>query len=150
MSDRTVSDRALVTFADPKRDSTTLWDGVSNPVALRHLSAMKPGDRLVIYETGHRKSALDTARVLSVDASHRKNPKVEIKAIRGVSALGFSAGGSAAASFVSPKDDSGSLQKPSPKPGSFGRRLWCWGWRNRTRRASKHDPGFHFDRLLIL
>jgi len=67
-------------FADLERDTTTIWDGVSNPVALKHLSAMQPGDRLVIYETGDRKSALGTARVVSVDASDRKNPKVEIKA----------------------------------------------------------------------
>jgi len=67
-------------FRDLERDTTTIWDGVSNPLALKHLSAMKPGDRLVIYETGDRKSALGTARVVSVDASDRKNPKVEIKA----------------------------------------------------------------------
>ena len=67
-------------FADLERDTTTVWDGVSNPVAVKHLSAMKPGDRLIIYETGDRKSALGTARVVSVDASDRKNPKVEIQA----------------------------------------------------------------------
>jgi predicted RNA-binding protein with PUA-like domain len=67
-------------FRDLERDTTTIWDGVANPVALKHLSAMKPGDRLIIYETGDRKSALGTARVVSVDASDRKNPKVEIKA----------------------------------------------------------------------
>ena len=67
-------------FGDLERDTTTVWDGVSNPVALKHLSAMKPGDRLVIYETGDRKSALGTARVVSVDASDRKKPRVEIKA----------------------------------------------------------------------
>jgi len=67
-------------FADLERDTTTIWDGVSNPVALKNLSSMKAGDRLVIYETGDRKSALGTARVVSVDASDRKNPKVEIRA----------------------------------------------------------------------
>jgi len=41
-------------FADLERDTTTIWDGVANPVALRHLSSMKAGDRLVIYETGDR------------------------------------------------------------------------------------------------
>jgi predicted RNA-binding protein with PUA-like domain len=67
-------------FADLERDHTTIWDGVSNPVALKHLCAMKPGDRVVIYETGDHKSALGTARVVSVDASERKNPKVKIQA----------------------------------------------------------------------
>src|ERR1700674_1894710 len=38
-------------FNDLQRDGVTYWDGVSNPVALRNLREMKPGTRLVIYET---------------------------------------------------------------------------------------------------
>ncbi len=67
-------------FADLQRDKNTVWDGVANPVALRHLREMKPGDRLVIYETGELKSAVGTASVVSVDASDPKNPQVKIKA----------------------------------------------------------------------
>ena len=67
-------------FADLQRDKNTIWDGVANPVALRHLREMKPGDRLVIYETGEHKSAVGTASVVSVDASDSKNPQVRIKA----------------------------------------------------------------------
>ncbi len=67
-------------FADLQRDGTTQWDGVSNPVALRNLRQMQPGDRLVIYETGEHKSAVGTATVVSVDASNPKSPMVEIKA----------------------------------------------------------------------
>jgi predicted RNA-binding protein with PUA-like domain len=67
-------------FADLQRDKNTIWDGVANPVALRHLREMKPGDRLVIYETGEHKSAVGTASVISVDASDPKNPQVRIKA----------------------------------------------------------------------
>jgi len=66
-------------FADLQRDQSTVWDGVSNPVALKHLRGMKPGDRLVIYETGDHKSAVGTATVVSVDASDPKNPQVKIK-----------------------------------------------------------------------
>ena len=66
-------------FADLQRDGTTQWDGVSNPVALRNLRQMQPGDRLVIYETGEHKSAVGTATVVSVDASNPKSPVVEIK-----------------------------------------------------------------------
>ena len=66
-------------FADLQRDKTTEWDGVHNPVALRNLREMKPGDRLIIYETGDRKSAIGTATVVSVDASNPKNPRVKIK-----------------------------------------------------------------------
>ncbi len=67
-------------FADLQRDKSTVWDGVSNPVALKHLRGMKPGERLVIYETGDNKSAVGTAAVVSVDASDSKNPRVKIKA----------------------------------------------------------------------
>lgn len=67
-------------FTDLQQDKSTAWDGVSNPVALKHLRGMKAGDRLVIYETGDRKSAVGTATVVSVDASDPKNPKVNIKA----------------------------------------------------------------------
>jgi len=67
-------------FADLQRDGQTLWDGVSNPVALRNLREMKPGTRLIIYETGERKSAVGTATVVSVDPSNPKSPAVEIKA----------------------------------------------------------------------
>jgi predicted RNA-binding protein with PUA-like domain len=66
-------------FADLQRDKSTVWDGVANPVALRNLREMKPGDRLVIYETGEHKSAQGTASVVTVDASDPKNPQVKIK-----------------------------------------------------------------------
>ena len=67
-------------FAELQRDKTTVWDGVSNPAALKHMREMKPGARLVIYETGDRKIAVGTASVVSVDASDPRNPQVEIKA----------------------------------------------------------------------
>jgi predicted RNA-binding protein with PUA-like domain len=67
-------------FADLQRDRVTVWDGVSNPTAVKNLREMTPGTRLVIYETGDRKSAVGTATVVSVDASDSKNPAVKIKA----------------------------------------------------------------------
>ena len=67
-------------FADLQRDKETVWDGVHNPVALRNLSQMTPGTRLIIYETGDHKSAVGTATALSVDVSDPKNPAVKLKA----------------------------------------------------------------------
>ena len=67
-------------FADLQKDGETQWDGVSNPVALRNMGAMKAGDRLVIYHTGDEKSAVGTATVVSVDAKNPKNPVLKIKA----------------------------------------------------------------------
>ena len=71
-------------FADLQREKTTVWDGVSNPVALKNLGRMKSGERLVIYHTGDEKSAVGTATVVSVDASDPRNPRVTIKAGRAI------------------------------------------------------------------
>jgi predicted RNA-binding protein with PUA-like domain len=67
-------------FTHLQKDKETIWDGVSNPVALKNMRAMKPGDTLIIYETGDVKSAVGTATVVSVDTSDAKNPRVQIKA----------------------------------------------------------------------
>jgi len=67
-------------FADLQRDKVTVWDGVSNPVALKHLREMEPGVRLVIYHTGDEKTAVGTASVVSVDNSDPRNPAVKIEA----------------------------------------------------------------------
>ena len=67
-------------FADLVRDKATVWDGVSNPVALRNLRAMQKGDRLIVYHTGDERRAVGTATVLAVDASDPKNARVKIEA----------------------------------------------------------------------
>jgi predicted RNA-binding protein with PUA-like domain len=71
---------SVYSFADLQREGTTIWDGVTNPVAVKHLRGMKPGEHLVIYHTGDEKSAVGTANVVSVDASDARNPQVKIKA----------------------------------------------------------------------
>jgi predicted RNA-binding protein with PUA-like domain len=77
---------SVYSFADLQREKTTIWDGVTNPVALKNLRGMKPGERLVIYHTGDEKSAVGTATVVSVDASDPKNPRVKIKVDKAVAA----------------------------------------------------------------
>jgi len=69
----------VYSFSDLEREKTTIWDGVTNPVAVKHLREMKPGDRLVIYHTGDEKTAVGTAAVVSMDASDVKTPAVKIK-----------------------------------------------------------------------
>jgi len=76
---------SVYSFAQLEREKTTIWDGVTNPVALKNLRAMKPGERLVIYHTGDEKSAVGTASVVSVDAADPKNPQVKIKAGKSIS-----------------------------------------------------------------
>src|SRR5450432_2690782 len=67
-------------FADLQRDKETIWDGVSNPVAVKNLRAMTSGDRLILYHTGDEKTAVGAATVVSADVSDQKNPRVKIKA----------------------------------------------------------------------
>jgi predicted RNA-binding protein with PUA-like domain len=70
---------SVYSFADLQRERTTIWDGVTNPVALKNLRGMKAGDRLIIYHTGDEKSAAGGASVVSVDAADPKTPLVKIK-----------------------------------------------------------------------
>lgn len=70
----------VYSFADLVREGETVWDGVTNAAAVKHLREMEPGDQLVIYHTGDEKTAVGTAKVLSVDASNPKVPVVRIKA----------------------------------------------------------------------
>jgi predicted RNA-binding protein with PUA-like domain len=69
----------VYSFADLEREKTTIWDGVSNPTAVRNLREMTPGARLIIYETGDHKSAVGTATVVSVEATDPKTPLVTVK-----------------------------------------------------------------------
>jgi predicted RNA-binding protein with PUA-like domain len=68
----------VYSFADLQREKTTIWDGVTNPVAVKNLRGMKPGDELVIYHTGDEKSAVGTAAVVSLETSDPRNPQVKI------------------------------------------------------------------------
>ncbi len=67
-------------FEDLERDGETTWDGITNNQALLYLRGMKKGEKLVIYHSNVGKAAVGTAKVVSVDASDVKAPKVRVKA----------------------------------------------------------------------
>ncbi len=71
---------SVYSMSDLERDGETIWDGVTNPAAVKFLRGMKPGEKLVIYHTGDEKTAIGTAAVVSVDATDVKTPLVRIKA----------------------------------------------------------------------
>jgi predicted RNA-binding protein with PUA-like domain len=50
-------------YADLVREGATVWDGVSNNAALKHLRAMAPGDQALIYHTGDERRAVGVAEV---------------------------------------------------------------------------------------
>ena len=66
-------------ISDLKRDGETVWDGVTNPAAVKNLREMHVRDLLVIYHTGNERAAVGTATVVSVNA---KDPKVPLVRIR--------------------------------------------------------------------
>lgn len=72
-------------FSDLERDGETFWDGVTNPVAVKHLREMKAGDKLIIYHTGNERQVVGTATVVSVDTKDPKTPRVTIKAGKPIS-----------------------------------------------------------------
>ena len=69
-------------FADLQRDGATIWDGVTNPAAVKNLREMKPGAQLVIYHTGDERRAVGQATVVSVSVEDPRRPQVKIKAGR--------------------------------------------------------------------
>ena len=46
-------------------EKTARWDGVTNPVAVRNIRAMKKGDDVAIYHTGDEKAVVGLATVAS-------------------------------------------------------------------------------------
>jgi predicted RNA-binding protein with PUA-like domain len=46
-------------------DRTTVWDGVKNPLARKHLAAVKRGDRVLVYHTGDEKAVVGIAKAAS-------------------------------------------------------------------------------------
>ncbi len=67
-------------FDDLLRDSETVWDGVTNPTAVKHLREMKPGTKWIFYHTGDERAAVGTGTVTSVDPTDPKVPIVRVKA----------------------------------------------------------------------
>lgn len=51
-------------FANLVSAKRAVWDGVSNPVALKHLREMQVGDEVLIYHTGDEKAIVGHARVV--------------------------------------------------------------------------------------
>lgn len=52
-------------YDDLERDKKTVWDGVSNNLALKNLRAVKLGDEILIYHTGNDKAIVGLAEVIS-------------------------------------------------------------------------------------
>ncbi|HEY1807802.1 MAG TPA: EVE domain-containing protein [Acidobacteriaceae bacterium] len=67
---------------DLAREGETVWDGVSNPQAVKFLAGMQRGEMLVIYHTGEEKKTVGLAKVVAVDAGDPKQPVVKVKFVK--------------------------------------------------------------------
>lgn len=65
-------------YDDLAREGTTVWDGVKNPVAAKHLRAMQPGDDVFVYHTGDEKTIVGLAKVVGQD------PKLGLPSLKAV------------------------------------------------------------------
>ena len=52
-------------FADLERDGATVWDGIANNAALKHLRGARPGDLALVYHTGDERAAVGIAELTS-------------------------------------------------------------------------------------
>jgi predicted RNA-binding protein with PUA-like domain len=78
-------------WSDLERDGKAVWDGVHNPVAIRNLSEMKPGDDVLIYHTGSEKAVVGLAKLTKAayPDPKEKDPKllvVELAPVRRLAA----------------------------------------------------------------
>ncbi len=52
-------------YGQLERDRRTVWTGVRNPLAQKHLRTIRKGDRIFYYHTGKEKAVVAVARALS-------------------------------------------------------------------------------------
>lgn len=74
------SEPGVYSFDDLVRDKETVWDGVTNPTAVKSLREMTAGTKWIFYHTGDERTAVGTGTVVSVDPSDPKVPLVRVKA----------------------------------------------------------------------
>jgi predicted RNA-binding protein with PUA-like domain len=52
-------------YSQLEKDGRTVWDGVANNLALKHLRTVKRGDRAIFYHTGDEKQAVGIMEIVS-------------------------------------------------------------------------------------
>jgi predicted RNA-binding protein with PUA-like domain len=68
-----------------EKEKNTVWDGVTNPQAVRAIGEMRPGDRVLIYHSGGQAAILGVAKVIGEPRPDPKNAKsnvVELEFLR--------------------------------------------------------------------
>ena len=83
------SEPDVYSYADLERDGRTIWDGVNNNLALKHIRTMQPGDLALIYHTGNERQAVGIAEVVSEPYADPTldDPKRAVVDVKGVRSL---------------------------------------------------------------
>jgi predicted RNA-binding protein with PUA-like domain len=76
-------------WADLEREGRTVWDGVKNALALKHLAAFALGDEALVYHTGDEKAAVGIAQVVrgAYPDPRQKDPRLVVVDLRPLRAL---------------------------------------------------------------
>jgi len=69
------TDPETYSIDDLEREKKTVWDGVTNPQAVRAIKEMRPGDRVFLYHSGGVSGVVGMANVKSAGRPDPKNPK---------------------------------------------------------------------------
>lgn len=69
------TDPETYSIDDLDREKKTVWDGVTNPQAVRAIRDMRPGDHVLIYHSGGVSGIVGLAAVRSEPRDDPKNPK---------------------------------------------------------------------------
>ncbi len=74
------SDPDKYSFSDLVRDGKTVWDGVSNNLALKHLRNIRAGDLALVYHTGSERAVVGLAEILSdpYQDPKKKDPRLVV------------------------------------------------------------------------
>jgi predicted RNA-binding protein with PUA-like domain len=68
-------------FDDLLKDRRTVWDGVSNPQAVKNLRSMAVGDRVFVYHSGSERRIVGRAEVARAASGSGREVQVELKAV---------------------------------------------------------------------
>lgn len=69
------TDPETYSIDDLEREQKTVWDGVTNPQAVRAIRSMRPGDRVFVYHSGGVSGVVGVASVESAPRDDPKNSK---------------------------------------------------------------------------
>lgn len=69
------TDPETYSIDDLEREKKTVWDGVTNPQAVRAIRSMRRGDRVFVYHSGGASGIVGLASVESEPRDDPKNPR---------------------------------------------------------------------------